>query len=57
MAALEEGRLSARDLMGLDHGGHSQGFAGGVFEITTADGKLVGIVEFDELSLGAPAAV
>jgi hypothetical protein len=56
-AALEEGRLSARDLMGLDHGGLSDAYAGGTFEITTGDGTVVGIIAFEELSLGASPGV
>jgi hypothetical protein len=56
-AALEEGRLAAREMMGLDHGGASDAYAGGTFEIATADGTVVGIIAFDELVLGAPAGV
>src|SRR5688572_1303808 len=48
-AALEEGRLSARELMGLDHGGLSDAYEGGTFEITTGDGTVVGIIEFERL--------
>ncbi len=54
-AAFEEGRLAARELMGLDHGGLSDAYAGGTFEVTTADGTLVGMIPFDELFLGAPS--
>ena len=50
-AAKEEGRISARELLGLDHGGRSRLFAGGNFEITDATGLLVGVTEFLELKL------
>jgi hypothetical protein len=47
-AAIAEGRLSARGVMGLDHGGVCGDYAGGVFEITTEDGNLIGTTSFDD---------
>jgi hypothetical protein len=51
-AAREEGRCSARELMGLDRGEPSSDYAGGVFEISLADDTIVAITEFSEQSLG-----
>jgi hypothetical protein len=50
-AAREEGRVSARELMGLDRGGRSRKYRGGSFEINDAAGLLIGIIAFREASL------
>lgn len=39
--ASEEGRISARQVLGLDNGGRSRRFAGGRFEIVDANGISV----------------
>jgi hypothetical protein len=50
-AAREEGRVSARQLLGLDNGGRSRRFAGGHFEIVDTGGLLVGTVAFQKSKL------
>ncbi len=52
-SAMEEGRLSARELLALDHGDPDTTFEGGTFEIALADDIVLGIVPFEEASLGA----
>jgi hypothetical protein len=56
-AAREEGRLSARELMGLDHGEPDLDYHGAVFEVATADGMIVALIQFDELLLGDTANI
>ncbi len=48
---MEEGRLSARDLLALDHSEPDTTFEGGTFEIALADDVVLGIVAFEEASL------
>jgi hypothetical protein len=50
-SALEEGRLSARELLALDHGDPDTTFEGGTFEIALADDVVLGTVAFEEASL------
>lgn len=50
-AAMEEARLSARELLGLDRGGLDSSYAGGRFSITDAAGTIIGVILFDEASL------
>jgi hypothetical protein len=54
-SAMEEGRLSARELLALDHGDPDPSFEGGAFEIALADDVVVGLVSFEEASLGPEA--
>ena len=54
-AAREEARLSARELMSLDHGEPDSRFEGAVYEITDADGVVLAVTEFTEPLLGEPA--
>jgi hypothetical protein len=51
-AAREEARLSARELMSLDHGEPDPGYQGGVFEITDGNSYVLAVTEFAEPRLG-----
>jgi hypothetical protein len=49
--AMQESRLSACELMSLDHGEPDQSFALGAFEIAAADGTILAVSQFDEETL------
>jgi hypothetical protein len=51
-AAMEEGRLSARELLSLDHGKPDPTYAGGRYSITDEAGTVIGVILFDEAALG-----
>ena len=51
-AAMEEGRLSARELLFLDHGQPDPTYAGGRYSITNEVGKIIGVILFEEAALG-----
>lgn len=51
-AAMEEGRLSARELLSLDHGNPDPTYVGGRYSITNDVGKIIGVILFEEASLG-----
>jgi hypothetical protein len=51
-AAMEEGRLSARELLSLDHGSPDPTYAGGRYSVTNAAGTVIGVIVFDEAALG-----
>lgn len=51
-AAREEGRLSARELLSLDHGEPDLALEGAVFEITDESGTIVAVTTFKEALLG-----
>jgi hypothetical protein len=55
-AAREEGRLSARQLMSLDHGEPDTAFDGAIFEICDALGTVLAVTHFQEALLEAAAA-
>lgn len=50
-AAMEEGRLSARELLSLDHGKPDPTYVGGRYSITNDVGTIIGVILFDEASL------
>jgi hypothetical protein len=51
--AMEDGRLSARELMSLDHGEPDPAYldAGGRFTIVNGVGVLIGVIHFEEALL------
>ena len=51
-AAIEEGRLSARELLSLDHGQPDPTYAGGRYSITNGTGEVIAVILFDEAALG-----
>jgi hypothetical protein len=56
-AAYEEGRRSARDLMSIAHGEPHLGYDGAIFEITAADGAILGTIRFEESELGEMSGI
>ena len=50
-AAVEDGRLAARELLNLDRGRPDRAYHGGAFEITGPDGLIHAIVRFYESRL------
>ena len=51
-AALEEARMSARELLSLDHGQPDPTYAGGRYSITNDAGTVIAVILFDEAALG-----
>jgi hypothetical protein len=49
-SAMEEGRLSARELLALDRGEPDPSFQQGTFEIALADHVILGLISFEEAS-------
>jgi hypothetical protein len=50
-AAVEDGRLSARELLALDHGHPDPTYRGARFEITDSDGLVRAVISFRETAL------
>jgi hypothetical protein len=46
--AREHARVSARELLALDHGEPDPTYAGGRFDISDADGNVLAVIVFEE---------